>query len=68
LNDYKRNLKLAKIIERKNDEKSNLKAKDNPNMISCFILMKRPMRKVDPWMRKAKKVLRFISLPSIYTL
>jgi hypothetical protein len=56
LSDYKKSLELAKMIERKNGEESNLKAKTNLNIPSCFILMKKQIRKVERWTTRAKQM------------
>jgi hypothetical protein len=41
LSDYRKSLKLARMILEKRNEKSNLKVKINPNMPSYFIPMKK---------------------------
>jgi hypothetical protein len=48
-------LKLARKILKQNNLKSNSKAKTNPNISNCFILIKRLKKQAERWTKMGKR-------------
>jgi len=54
LNDYKKNLKLARKILSKSNEKSNTKVKTNLSEINYFTPTRKVIKRVESWMKRIK--------------